>query len=245
MSVYVMSDIHGDYKKYIQMLEKLQLSENDTLYILGDIIDRGTNGVKILQDMMKRSNIIPILGNHEYMAVKAIKWLLKEVALKSIETINDETLLIFKEWMNVGGETTISEFSKLSKEEKEKILDYLLDFEVYETVKINDKSFILVHAGLDNFSEKRKMEEYSLLELIFGRTNYDVVYFNDKYLVTGHTPTRVIYAKEQGMMLEELDPIKYQDEIFVKNNHIAIDCGCGYGGRLGAICLDTMEKYYV
>jgi len=245
MSIYIMSDIHGDYKKYMQMLELLQFNKEDTLYILGDVIDRGENGMKILQDMMKHSNIIPILGNHEYMAVKALKWLMTEVTEKRIKTINEDTLLIFTEWINVGGEATINEFYKLSREEKEEILEYLLNFEVYETVEIGMRSFVLVHAGLENFSEKRSMEDYSFLELIFGRTDYESVYFKDKYLVTGHTPTRLIYATEQGILLEQMDPFQYQDEIFMKNNHIAIDCGCGYGGRLGAICLDTMERYYV
>lgn len=213
-----MSDIHGDYKKYMQMLELLQLGKEDTLYIL---------------------------GNHEYMAVKALKWLISEVTEESIEAINEDTLLIFTEWMNVGGESTISELYKLSREDKEKILDYLLDFEVYDTVEIGGKFFVLAHAGLENFSEQRMLEDYNLLEFIFGRIDYECVYFKDKYLVTGHTPTRLIYASEQGLLLEEIDPCKYQDEIFVKNNNIAIDCGLGYGGRLGAICLDTMERYYV
>lgn len=35
------------------------------------------------------------------------------------------------------------------------------------------------------------------------------------------------------------------DEIFVKNRHIVIDCGCEFGGKLGCICLDTMEQFYV
>lgn len=30
-----------------------------------------------------------------------------------------------------------------------------------------------------------------------------------------------------------------------KNNHIAIDCGASFGGKLGCICLDTLEEYYV
>jgi len=65
---YVMSDLHGCYDKYMQMLEKIKFSDNDTLYILGDIIDRGDDGIKILLNMMNRNNTIPILGNHEYMA---------------------------------------------------------------------------------------------------------------------------------------------------------------------------------
>ncbi|MBR6834691.1 MAG: metallophosphoesterase, partial [Oscillospiraceae bacterium] len=52
--VYVMSDIHGEYDKYRRMLEKIRFSDNDILYILGDVVDRGPEPAKILLDMMKR-----------------------------------------------------------------------------------------------------------------------------------------------------------------------------------------------
>lgn len=35
------------------------------------------------------------------------------------------------------------------------------------------------------------------------------------------------------------------DKIYRGNNHVAIDCGCGFGGKLGCICLETMEEFYV
>ncbi len=36
-----MSDLHGNYKAYKDMLEKIEFSNADTLFILGDILDRG------------------------------------------------------------------------------------------------------------------------------------------------------------------------------------------------------------
>ena len=48
--IYAMSDLHGCYDKYTKMLEKINFSDNDTLYILGDIVDRGPDGIKIWQD---------------------------------------------------------------------------------------------------------------------------------------------------------------------------------------------------
>lgn len=33
--IYAMSNLHGCYYKYIKMLEKINFSNNDTLYILG------------------------------------------------------------------------------------------------------------------------------------------------------------------------------------------------------------------
>ena len=72
---YVISDIHGDYKRYIEMLKLINFNENDVLFVLGDVIDRGAHGIQILQHMMKYENIIPILGNHELMAYKELKFL--------------------------------------------------------------------------------------------------------------------------------------------------------------------------
>ena len=50
MATYVMSDIHGEFEKYISMLQKIEFKDEDTLYILGDVIDRGERPVDILLD---------------------------------------------------------------------------------------------------------------------------------------------------------------------------------------------------
>ena len=49
--IYVMSDLHGCYDKYIDMINKIMLKKEDTLYVLGDILDRGPNGLKIALDI--------------------------------------------------------------------------------------------------------------------------------------------------------------------------------------------------
>ena len=92
----------------------------------------------------------------------------------------------------------------------------------------------MVHAGLGNYSPEKDIEDYSLKELIWDRAAYDIQYYPDIYVVTGHTPTQYIAENP------------YPGFIYKGNNHIAIDCGCSIpGGRLAAICLDTMEEYYV
>ena len=37
---YAVSDIHGCYDKYVELLRRLGLKDSDTLYVLGDMIDR-------------------------------------------------------------------------------------------------------------------------------------------------------------------------------------------------------------
>ena len=105
--IYVMSDIHGEYRKYMQMLEQIAFTKEDTLYVLGDVVDRGEYGLKILRDMMLRSNVIPILGNHEFMAANCLTWLKREITEENLPTIDHDRLQGLSEWMDVGGMTTI------------------------------------------------------------------------------------------------------------------------------------------
>lgn len=234
--IYCISDIHGDYIRYTTMLKMINFTEDDTLYVLGDILDRGNEGMKILLDMMLRPNVYPILGNHEYMALQTLKWLSDEITEESLSQISSDKLQGINEWLNVGGMTTIDEFRKLSEDEKEMVLEYLEEFALYEKVSVGGKDFVLVHAGIDNFVPDKDIEDYELHELILNKPDYSKTYFKDKYLVTGHTPTRFIHDEINGHCY---------NTIYIGNNHIAIDCGCGYDGLLGAICLDTFEDFYV
>ena len=55
--IYVMSDIHGCDSRYRNILKQIKLKSDDHLYILGDVIDRGPNGLGILRETMKKENI--------------------------------------------------------------------------------------------------------------------------------------------------------------------------------------------
>ena len=232
MATYVISDVHGNYEGYMKILELIRFSDEDTLYVNGDVIDRGTGGVKILQHMMMQPNIYPILGNHEYAAATCLRFLMKEITEESIGEIDEETIKNLLEWQNIGGQCTMDAFHKLSREEKNDIVDYLDEFSLYEEVSVNEKQFVIVHAGLTNFSPDRPLETYEMYELIFKAPDYDRIYFPNKYLVTGHLPTKVIEGNPRP------------NKIFQKNNHIAIDCAAGYDGCVGCICLDTFEEFY-
>ena len=61
---YVIADIHGCYNEYRQLLEKIDFSQKDELYVLGDAVDRGPEPIKVLEDMMMRPNVIYMLGNN-------------------------------------------------------------------------------------------------------------------------------------------------------------------------------------
>ena len=53
---YVMSDIHGEYEKYLEMLKLIRFSDEDELFVLGDVLDRGPEPIKLIMDMMYIEN---------------------------------------------------------------------------------------------------------------------------------------------------------------------------------------------
>lgn len=53
MATYVISDIHGEYEKFMELLEEIELEENDTLYVLGDVLDRGKHPIKTVLKLME------------------------------------------------------------------------------------------------------------------------------------------------------------------------------------------------
>lgn len=229
---YVMSDIHGEYEKYRAMLEKIRFSDEDVLYVLGDVIDRGPEPIKALLDMSARFNVYPLIGNHECMALAVLRPLMVEITEENWETqVTAETLNALSRWQMDGGDVTLKQFRALTREERMALLEYLEEFAPYETVEVNGTTYVLVHAGLGNYDKNKRLDEYSIAELAFDRPSVDTVYYDESVkVIVGHTPTRAMHPSW---------------DIFRSGNMTWIDCGAAFGGKLACLCLDTMEEYYV
>ncbi len=225
--IYAVSDLHGCYDKYIKLLERLNMTPNDSLYVLGDIVDRGSDGMKILPDLIKRKNIFSCRGNHDHYA----QILLRSFAMPNDGCFADGLEEAFGLWLSDGGSTTYDEFLKLDESNQHAVLNYLNSLPLFEKLTVEGRSFFLAHT----VPEKSRMLDFDncrISDFIMGEPEYEKVYFEDKIIVTGHTPTGFI------------DP-EYTGRIWKGNNHIAIDCGAVFGNPLGCICLDTMEEIYV
>ena len=108
MSHYVVSDVHGEDDRWKAMLEKIHFSAQDTLYILGDVVDRGPHGVEILQEIMRTPNMKMLLGNHEFMC---LRYFAPDAPEKHIQ-----------HWNRNGNTPTLEGFSRLNQPEREQVL---------------------------------------------------------------------------------------------------------------------------
>lgn len=235
--VYVISDIHGEYDLFMQLLRKISFSTADTLYVLGDVLDRGPRPFAVLKWMMAQDNVIPITGNHELMALPCLELFQQEITDELIDRLTVKDIENLDLWMNNGAETSINEFKALSIEDRRAVTDYLGEFSTYDEVDVRGRHYVLVHGGFPQFHPfdlEKPFSEYSLHDLVWTRPNFERPYSWDWVTIVGHTPTQLIPQNDEPGW------------IYRKNNIIDIDCGVHtVGGRLAAFCLETEEAVYV
>ena len=63
--IYCISDLHGERALFERMLERIRFSDGDRLYIIGDVIDRGPDGVDLLERIMEAPNMTLLLKIQE------------------------------------------------------------------------------------------------------------------------------------------------------------------------------------
>ena len=209
------------------MLEKIEFSADDTLYILGDVIDRGTDGIPLLREIMAAPNMVMLLGNHEYMMLDYLK--------------PDPNPIAKCRWNRNGNRPTLDAFQKLKAREQKEILNYLKSLPTHLELGINDQRFYLVHGfpGSNVHDEVWSRPELSTPNPMPG---YQVI--------IGHTPVLSLIQPEE-------ERIRYAVDLESRGEHLRIchaegfidvDCGCGHSypiKALACICVENMVVSYV
>lgn len=228
---YLISDIHGyPFEKFEALFEKAGFCDNDICYVLGDVIDRGPDGIKLLLYIMGKSNFEFIIGNHEDMMLQCAFLFEGDDAFK-VE-LNFAQQVSVAHWMRNGGEPTMNALNACPHAQIKRIFDFLEDAPAYKQITVNGKEYILVHGGLGGFSPDKDISQYGRRDLIWSRPSLEDRYYEDKTTVFGHTPTLYYGSKYEGK------PI-YTD------TWINIDAGAACGKDPVLLRLDDMKEFYV
>ncbi|MBC3542386.1 metallophosphoesterase [Rufibacter sediminis] len=217
MSRYAISDIHGCLATFRYLVEEeLKLQPTDTLYLLGDYIDRGPDSKGVIDFILelreKGYPVITLCGNHEELMLQARK----EPEYPEI-------------WLHNGGVETLKSFDTLSLEAiPAKYWTFLEELELY--VELDD--YLLVHAGFDfslpnPFTDRRSM-------LWIRDFEVDKTVLGTRKIVHGHTPT---YLTDIQASLQE--PL--EDDLNIDGGCV-FTSRLGY---LTALNLDTLKLHAV
>ena len=255
MGTYVVGDVHGCYSLWMKLKEQIESKDKDAKFIfVGDIIDRGPEVYKMLTWCM--NNIKPggkyqmVIGNHEYMK---LEWAKQYENYTLDDPENTKTYSKFEnDNYSFGARLSAQEVSDseaLSIIEFFKSLPFYIDLDI--NVNGHDTYFVVCHSSLPyealNKDGRVQIDSYEKLTDRINIRN-DILWYRNYWgnsweyktiVVHGHTATNDI-----DLMVRFSEPGK----IDFRRNDINVDCGAVFKdstSNLGAICLDTLEEFYV
>ena len=246
------SDWHGAGELANKILGFLK--PDDTLYFIGDAVDRGADGFEIFQKLISDPRVKFIRGNHEQMMADSIIY-----AWEDVHNLNCDCSDKYEDWYYNGGEATAKDLLNLTKDEiydiQSKIYHMPTEL-IYNSPK--GHTIIMEHAGYTPFDLPHRTHDP-----LWDRNHFHDIWRGGEsqvYLVHGHTPVQYLkfrygYYGDSPLTQEEW---KYKRE-WVKNlpctfkptiirycegHKFDIDMCTAASDRIALLDLDTFEEIY-
>lgn len=166
---FVMGDLHGCSQALDLMLQEFSPGKDDTVVTLGDYVDRGPDSrgvVDRLLDLAQRTQLIPLLGNHEVLMLDA-----------------RDGSLDLNSWFSVGGRQTMQSYGANGAEWDKVPEAHWQFFRNLRRWHATD-THIFAHA---NVNAMLPMPDQSDDWLFWRRFDDSHPHFSGKLLVCGHT----------------------------------------------------------
>lgn len=251
--VFASSDWHGCGNSALKIFDFLK--SDDTLFFLGDAIDRGPDGILLMDRLLNDKRVTYLKGNHEEMMACDIP--------ERIKYPDGEFWFNDCTWFNNGGNKTWETIKNCSDEIKMSYINKINNMPL--EVKYNSPKghvVILEHAGYTPFDIPHRHHDplWDREHFYDNWTFFDEVSEQEKntYLVHGHTPVQYLkfhYGyKDQPQKTKrdielrhtwDKDP-NYKPSIirYCGGHKFDIDMCTIVSNRIALIDLDTFEEIY-
>jgi serine/threonine protein phosphatase 1 len=221
----VIGDIHGGFKALLQVLEKANVTTQDTLVFLGDYVDGWSETPQLINYVLalkETHNCVFIRGNHDALC---LEWLKDDVFNPM--------------WLEHGGRATMEAYAEVSNAEKEKHI-YFFE-ELLQNYYLDSENRLFVHAGFTNLHGVT--HEYFSKMLYWDRTLWETALAINTNLKPGDIsyPKRLLQYKE--IFIGHTPVTRINKTIPVQAANVwNIDTGAAFKGPL--TILDVTTKQY-
>lgn len=233
MSVYAVTDLHGRLDLWKQI--KAFVKPEDTIYFLGDAVDRGPDSWELLNTLLNDPQVIFIKGNHEWMLEDAIRDYLRTDGMNVYESTYN---------LRMNGDMNTFHTWMYETREDTKILGVLRNLPlVKEYVNQDGLRIWLSHSGCPPI-KNRWSGEYGIPERL-ALWDREHIWKNESWecpenmiCVHGHTPIPFFFAGENIDI--EIEP----GALWYCNDHkVCIDTGAWASGYTVLLDLDTFDEH--
>ena len=261
MATYVFSDVHGHFGTLDRLLERVSPTSDDTIFMLGDMIDRGPDPMGVVKCCYNLPNTTVLMGNHE------------DLMLSYYADPTDLTAQM--NWEINGAGPTQSGLRSLPLEERVELARWLFTLPLYAQTEVGGRRYLLVHAGIDPTRVEADgievWDEQALDDVVGNQYRDDLMWIRDDFW---SAPTGLVNDRGEGpIVIARHTPTKYLDYMADYPDRIStdskglcrmvrvgacertggvadrwdIDCGCAAGagfGQLLMLRLDDGEEIY-
>ncbi|MCW3104831.1 MAG: serine/threonine protein phosphatase [Bacteroidetes bacterium] len=221
----VIGDIHGAFRALAQVLERAEVTQQDTLIFLGDYVDGWSQSRQVIAHLLNLSeshNCIFMRGNHDTWCEG---WLRRRDA--------DLT------WLLHGGSSSVDSYDVYDEEVWQRHLGF---FERLKDYHVDEKNRLFIHAGYTSMHGPAR-EMYST-NFSWDRTLWEMAVAMDP----GIKKDSVLYPKRlkhfAEIYLGHTPTMDYKSEVPMNAANVwNIDTGAAFRGKLSLLDADTKEYW--
>lgn len=255
---YAISDIHGHYSSFMRLLGKLNLTPEDKVYILGDVIDRAPSTheqVSMIQwcltNITEDGQFQMVIGNHEYDVLESMSdtdnynydvndfrmYHIRPTKYKGITNIEsvDNNYRFYERMRNARYNLT-------------SFVDFIKTLPLFKILFVNNEIYVLTHSwiigekALDTIEDIVKdiangnNPEINIHKSLWDRYRSLTYTSTDLTVIHGHTPTLDRkYTTGNGGINKWCGNINIDAGMYW-----GIECG----GNLAAYCIETGKPIF-
>ncbi|WP_042143280.1 metallophosphoesterase [Paucisalibacillus sp. EB02] len=229
--IIVTSDIHGNLNLFKRLLEKVNYTNSDYLFINGDLCEKGTNSLEVIdyvRELVKNNqNVFVTKGNcdvvHRYV-FDGNEGILTYMKNRKYSILNEMMALHGKTIDDFTNLTELANFYRANFQDDINWLESLAT--AYET-----DHHIIIHAGIDNLVDWYDTSETTAL---YAKSFQEKEHQSEKTVIVGHWPV-VNYRSHQ---VSSHNPLMDHEKRIISidgGNRIKKD------GQLNALIIDNEE----
>lgn len=232
MSTYCFTDLHSNYEIWKQI--KNYIKPTDTVYCLGDCIDRGKVGLNVLLEILNTHNITLLKGNHEDF--------LTTYGLYYLDNEKDMYNRAASLWFSNGGERSYEQFMRFCTEKQKNLIEIVDNLPTWaEYTNTQNQKIFMCHAGKNPKKIEHIKQHFGFIEnnYLWDREHIQTKQWTgeiNEYCVHGHTPVQTLKPQ-----IDSKDPHILH---YCENHKIDLDLGTFITNKACLLNLDTWEEIY-